>query len=269
MFMQITRNTPAFDHRVLQRELSSEVIGNWSQRAVIEQAAICYLDGVRFNGSRPMFPEAEDLGANDVVTLAEVVGKLGAERFGKALKQDLDVNRLSASVKFGRFNLDKFIADFDGGSLDPRFFGEIQPVAPRAVRRDKSGYTRREKLEMRAAYLLDDARIDWAGIAITTDDLLVARDEQALWPSAETLEEEGVDIVALERARSIIGTEALGKLYAAGFNLYMLAHRVRYGLDVGQLFAAFGAGLVKAKDLASIRKASLKELSANPSTRAQ
>jgi hypothetical protein len=270
MYMQSTLNT-SFDHRVLQRELSPDVIGNWSQKAVIEQAAICYLDRVRFGiaSSQPMFPEAESLGANDIVTLAEVVAKIGAERFGKALDQELDVNRLSSAVKFGRLNLDKFIVDFDEGNLDSRYFGQLRPVTPRVFRRDKSGFTRREKLEMRAAYVLNRERINWAGIAGTTDDLLTASEDQAHWPTSDELEDQGVDIVALERARSVIGTHALSELNAAGFNLYTLAYRVRYGLDIGQLFAAFKAGQVNPSDLSRILKASLLELSKAHSTRVQ
>jgi hypothetical protein len=267
----IRHTTLPFDRRVLQRELPANV-GNWTRHAVIEQAAICFLDGIRLrNGhrSRPFFPSAEDLGANDLVSLAEVVGKIGAERFGKALKQDLDVNRLSNAYKFGRFNLDKFIADFDDGKLDTRYFGELQPVSVKQPARDESGFTRREGLEMKAGSSLDRERIDWAGISVTTEDLLQAPGEYGLWPTSEELEEQGVDIVSLERARSIIGTQALARLHAARFNLYTLALRVSRGFDVSQFYAAFEAGLVQANELHVICDESLKELLANHTTRAQ
>jgi hypothetical protein len=267
----ISNTTLSFDRRALERELP-DVFGNWTQKAMIEQAASCFLDSIRLrNGqpSRPMFPEAEDLGSTDLVSLAEVVGKIGAERFGKALKKDLDVNRLSNAHKFGRLNVDKFIADFDEGKFDSRFFGEVQPVAVKEPVRDASGLSRRDRLELKAGSSLDRQRIDWAGISVTTDDLLQPKGEYGLWPTSEELEDQGVDIVALERARSIIGTEALGRLHAARFNLYTLALRVSRGFDVGRLYAAFEAGLVQACDLHCIREESLKEMLAGHTTRAQ
>ena len=190
---------------------------------------------------------------DDVVTLAGLVSNIGVERFGKALDNDLDVNRLSAAVKRGRFNIAKFISDLDAGVRDPRYFGEPKAVSPREVHRDQSGYTRREKLEMCAAYALDRERTDCGAMSITTEDLLRAREDQALWPDSEQLEAEGIDTVALERARSAIGTLAFAELYAAGFNLYTLAMRVRNGLDANLLVNAFNNSGLTAQEFNSSR----------------
>jgi hypothetical protein len=264
-------DTSIFNSRVLRSILSPDVIGNWTQDAVIEQGAITFIDNIAApfgQKSKRYFPEAESLGARDIVTLAELVGRIGGKRFGKALKSGLDVNRLTDAVKSGSLNLEKLIADFDEGMLDSRVFGAEPPVSPnvssrvspRATRRDSSGYSRRDLLEMSAAYKLDHERDDWACIAVTTDDLLDAREANARWPSVDELEKKNVDIVALERVRSIIGTQGLARLYAAGFNLSTLAYRVRYGLDVAHLFAAFEAQLVKPTDLSRIKRAALREL---------
>jgi hypothetical protein len=250
-------DTSIFNSRVLRSILSPDVIGNWTQDAVIEQGAITFIDNIAApfgQKSKRYFPEAESLGARDIVTLAELVGRIGGKRFGKALKSGLDVNRLTDAVKSGSLNLEKLIADFDEGMLDSRV------LSPRATRRDSSGYSRRDLLEMSAAYKLDHERDDWACIAVTTDDLLDAREANARWPSVDELEKKNVDIVALERVRSIIGTQGLARLYAAGFNLSTLAYRVRYGLDVAHLFAAFEAQLVKPTDLSRIKRAALREL---------
>jgi len=245
-------STTQFDPGFLASKLDARVIGGWSREDVIDEAAIRWLNDHRLrNGQRwaPIYPEAEDLGPCDFVALAELVSKhLGAELFGLALKKDLDINRLVDAFKRGDLDVEAFVSDVRNGTGDdPRYFGfaplDVRPAQPRKdVFRDKSGFTRRDKLEMLSAYRLDKERLADIGSLVVAEDLLRAREDNALWPESEVLEARGVDIVALEKARAAIGTDELANLYANGFDLGKLALRVRNGLDANLLVRAFTTG---------------------------
>jgi len=234
----------------LGRALLSEVTagGGWTREAKLEMGAIRWInDHSLRNGNRwdRIYPEAEDLGSCDFVSLAELISKhLGAELFGLALKQDLDINRLVDAFKRGDLDVEAFVSDVRNGTCDdPRYFGfaplDIRSAPPRKiVFRRKSGYTRREELEMSAACSLDTERVGDFDCSMTAEE----REDNALWPESEVLEAQGVDIVALEKARAAIGTDELANLYANGFDLGKLALRVRNGLDANLLVRAFTAG---------------------------
>ncbi len=246
-------NSRVFDGRRLAATLHGVAAG-WTLASVLDEAALCWLNGHRLRkGNRwdEIYPEAESLGLTDAVGVAELVSKhLGVERFGRMLKDEVNVNRLCAAYKRHGLNVEKFIHSYDAGELDERFFG---PALRKEPVRDDSGFTARDRREMVAAYQLDRERApEWAGMMVT-DDMVPDREATALWPAAEELEAQGVDIVVLESIRAAIGTPALASLYDKGVDLEALVRRVRRGVPAIVISNAINGGKLAVREFNSAR----------------
>lgn len=239
-------HSKTFDARALASALPAEKIGGWTKEATLEYAACLWLNDHRFADGdmrHPLYPEAETIVCSDIVLVAELVSKhIGPELFGRALSEGLNLEKLIMAARQPRFNVQRFVERVKAGKHDRRYFGTAKIV--HQPRRDQSGYTQREKLEMMAAYMLDDERFgNGGGGRVMLDDVVGETEEDALWPSSEELEAVGVDLVVLEQIRSTLGTEGLAKLVGKGVDLVRLTVRVRRGASIRLLSAAFDAGL--------------------------
>lgn len=239
-------HSKTFDARALASALPSEKIGGWTKEATLEYAACAWLNDHRFADGdmrHPLYPEAETIVCSDIVLVAELVSKhIGPELFGRALAEGLNLEKLVTAARQPRFNVQRFVERVKAGKHDRRYFGTAKVV--HQPRRDQSGYTQREKLEMMAAYMLDDERFgNGGGGRVLLDDVVGETEADALWPSSEDLEAVGVDLVVLEQIRSTLGTDGLAKLVGKGVDLVRLTVRVRRGVNVRLLARAFDGGL--------------------------